>query len=354
MSDHNKEVNIHISFRSLVNAALIVLFILFIFAIKNIVLVLLASIVVASFVESGVKKMRRAIGMNRTLSVLGIYFLGLALLVAIFYAFLPVFTSEVSNLVRFMADYLPPSSFLSDFQDESTVDGAKAIVSGISHNISLTSLISKIQVFVAGISGGFLTAASVLFGGIFNLVLLIVLSFYLSMQERGIESFLRIVTPKNKEAYVISLWQRTEHKIGLWVQGQLLLGLIVGLVTYIGLSLMGVEYAFLLALAAAICELIPFGIILAAIPGIIFGYVSGGVSLAVIVILFYTIVQQIEGYILAPLIVKKVVGVSPLIVILSLLIGATLAGFWGILLAVPVAVCLLQFFDDLEKKKLEA
>ncbi len=354
MSEHHKEMNVNISFRTLVNAALVVLFILFIFAIKDIVLVLLASIVVASFVESGVKKLRRLIGLNRTLSVLGIYFLGLTAVVGIFYAFLPVFTDEVSNLVRLLADYLPPSSFLSDFQNESTVDGAKAIVSGISHNISLSSLISKVQVFVAGISGGFINAVSVLFGGIFNLVLLVVISFYLSMQEKGIESFLKIITPKHKEAYIISLWQRTEHKIGLWVQGQLLLGLIIGVITYAGLALMGVEYAFLLALAAALCELIPFGIILAAVPGIIFGYISGGVSLGVIVMLFYIIVQQIEGYILAPLIVKKVVGVSPLIVILSLLIGATLAGFWGLILAVPVAVCLLQFFDDLEKKKLEA
>ena len=337
MSEHQKEMTIHISIKSFINAALIILFILFLFAIKEIVLVLLASIVVASFVESAVKKLKRR-GINRTLSVLGIYFIGLALCVGIFYAFLPVFTTEVSNFARFMAEYLPPSSFLSNFQDESTVSGAKDIVSGISNNISLTALFAKVQIFVAGISGGFIAAASVLFGGLFNLILLVVISFYLSMQEKGIENFLRIITPQKKEAYVISLWQRTEHKIGLWVQGQLLLGLIVGIITYTGLMLMGVEYALLLALAAALCELIPFGIILAAIPGIIFSYMSGGVSLALIVMLFYIIVQQIEGYILAPLIIKKVVGVSPLIVILSLLIGATLGGFWGIVLAVP---CLL-------------
>lgn len=347
-----KEVYLRLSTATIVNAILLILLVVFLFSIKAVILVLLTSIVIASFVESGVIRLAR-IGIKRTMAVLIIYFSGLLLFAALFYAFLPIFTNEISDLIQLLANELPATSFLTPIQDGS-VGEAQNLISNISSDITLDDLVTRVQFFVAGVSGGFINAVSVLFGGIFNLILLIILSFYLSMQEKGVENFLRIITPKAKEPQVISLWQRTERKIALWVQGQLLLGFIIGMITYIGLLLMGVQYALLLAIVVAICELIPFGIILGAIPAIIFGYIDGGISLAFMVTIFYVIVQQVEGYVLQPLVVKKIVGVSPLVVILALLIGAKLAGFWGILLAVPVAVCFLELMSDLEKKKQEA
>jgi predicted PurR-regulated permease PerM len=88
------------------------------------------------------------------------------------------------------------------------------------------------------------------------------------------EKFLRIVTPDKSEAYVINLWQRTQRKIALWVKGQLILGLIVGVLIYLGLAILGVQYALVLAIAAAILELIPFGILLATVPAVSFAYIK--------------------------------------------------------------------------------
>jgi predicted PurR-regulated permease PerM len=90
---------------------------------------------------------------------------------------------------------------------------------------------------------------------------------------------------------------------------------------------------------------------LAGLVGTVFAYSTGGITLAVKVIFLYTIVQQFENYLIAPLIVNKVIGISPLVVILSLLIGAELAGLWGLLLGIPVAVCLLEYLSDIEKGK---
>lgn len=181
--------------------------------------------------------------------------------------------------------------------------------------------------------------------------MLAVISFYLSINKNGVENFLRIITPDRNEEYVVGLWKRTEHKIGLWFQGQLLLGFLVGVLIYLGLLLFSVQYALLLAVAAAIMELIPFGIILAAIPAIASGYSSGGTTTALEVTGLYVIIQQFESNLIQPLIVKKVVGISSLLVILSLLIGIELAGFWGVILSIPVAVCVMEYFDDLDKKK---
>jgi predicted PurR-regulated permease PerM len=173
----------------------------------------------------------------------------------------------------------------------------------------------------------------------------------LSTQENGIPNFLRIILPPKQEEYAIDLWQRTERKLGHWIQGQLLLSVIIGTLTYIGLLIFGVKYAFVLALITAFFELIPFGLILAIVPAVIIAYVDGGISLGFITLALYLIIQQFETYLIQPFVVKKIVGISPLMVIISIVIGSQLAGFWGVILAVPVAVCVLEFMDDVEKRK---
>ncbi|KKP66363.1 MAG: hypothetical protein UR64_C0008G0001, partial [Candidatus Nomurabacteria bacterium GW2011_GWE1_35_16] len=134
---------------------------------------------------------------------------------------------------------------------------------------------------------------------------------------------------------------RTERKIGLWMLGQLLMGMIVGVLAYLGLTIIGVKYSLILALMVVIAELVPFGLVIATIPAILFAYLDGGVAIAAVVLGFYFILGQFETYLIYPLIVKKATGISPLVVILSVLIGAELAGIWGVFLAVPTAVCLI-------------
>jgi predicted PurR-regulated permease PerM len=160
--------------------------------------------------------------------------------------------------------------------------------------------------------------------------------------------------PAAHEEYAIDLWQRTERKIGLSMQGQLLMGVMMGMLTYLGLTIIGVKYSLVLGLLVVVAELIPFGLILATIPGVLFAYIDGGITIAAITGLMYLVLGQFETYLIYPLVVKKATGISPLVVIISLLVGAQLAGFWGVILAVPCAVCLLEFLDDLEKKKVLA
>jgi len=186
-------------------------------------------------------------------------------------------------------------------------------------------------------------------------MLIVVLSFYLSALENGVATFLRIVTPIKSERYVLNLWERSQTKIGQWMQGQLLLGVIIGVLTYLGLVILGVPYAFLLAIIAGLLELIPiFGPIIAMIPAIAIAFTDGGLTSAVIILGFYLIIQQFENNLIYPLVVRKVVGVPPLLVILALLIGAKLAGFLGILLSVPIAAAFREYINDIEFDKQRA
>jgi len=352
MSDLPKNVNVTISTNTLIRVLLVGVLVIAIIKLINIVLIILTAIVVASFVESAVKKLKPIIK-NRTLSVFTIYIFTVAAVVGLFAVFVPVFISEMSTLVATLGNYIPNSSVLNSFQPE-TITGAKDVASNISHNASLSEVISSTQKLVASLSGGFFDIAGAAFGGAFNLAMIVVISFYLSIRERGIENFLRIILPADSEEYIISLWQRTERKIGLWVQGQMLLGLIIGVLAYLGLTIMGVKYSLVLALITAFSELIPFGLFLAMIPAMLFGFLDGGVMLAFLVFLLYFILHQFENYLIYPLIIKKTIGISPLVVILAILIGGQLAGFWGVVLAVPVAVCLLELLNDIEEKKILA
>ena len=352
MQENNKKIQISISNDSIIRVILFGLVVYAAFKLTNLVLIVLTSIVVASFVVYAVSKMNKYIK-NRLVSVILIYIVSIAMIIGLLSVFIPTFISEMSDLVSQLGKYIPDTSILNTFQTD-TITGAKTVVSTITHNASIGDVIKSTQNLVESLSGGFFNIFGTAFGGLLNLLLIFIISFYLSITDKGIENFLRIVSPDKHEEYLINLWQRTERKIGLWMQGQMLMGVIVGVLAYLGLTIIGVKYSLVLALVVVIAELVPFGLVIATIPAILFAYLDGGVALAAITLGFYLILGQFETYLIYPLIVKRATGISPLVVILSVLIGAELAGIWGVFLAVPVAVSLLEFFDDFEKKKILA
>jgi len=349
MDNGTQKMNMNISDQTIIRIILWGFLIFAIIKLHSILLVILTAIVIASFVESVVTKLKPKIK-NRAVIVFGVYTITVGILIALSYVFIPVFIDEMSSLVNSLDKYIPSTSVLSTFQSD-TISEAKDVVNTISSNSSISDVIQSGQNLIDSMSGGFFDIFSQAFGGIFNLILIFILSLFFSLTDRGVENFLRILTPAKQEEYVIGLWRRTEKKIGLWFQGQLLLGLIMGVLAYLGLTIMGVQYSLVLAVFTAVCELVPYGIFVAIIPATVFAYLGGGVTMALLAIAIFFILHQFENYLIYPLIVKNVIGISPLVVVLSIIIGGGLAGFWGIILAIPCAVFILEFFDDLEKKK---
>ena len=325
--------HVELSVRSLIYGILFIVLLGLLYYTRELVYIFLTSIVIASFVESAVRRFHKH-GVGRTFAVIIIYFLVFLICGALLYLFVPVFLSQIGQFSGFITKYLPASASI-----------------GSADGISFTGLFSNLQNLASGVSGGALQTAIALVGGVFNLIVLVVLSFYLSINEKSIETFLRIVSPAREVEYIVDLWNRTERKIGLWFQGQLLLALLVGILIYLGLLVFNVPYSLLLALFAAVMELIPFGIILAAIPAIAAGFSGHGATGAFEVGGLYLIVHQFELNLISPLIVQKVVGISSLMVILSLLVGLKLAGFWGLILAIPATVLLMEFLADVKRKK---
>ncbi len=339
-----RNFNITINSSTVVKIALIILLIWGLFYIRDIVLVILAAVVIASSIEPLVlwaEKKR----IKRLLAVIFIYLLITLILILFFVFFLP---SLLEEAVVYLNN-IPENISLSDIGFSST----NQLVETISDkSFSIKQFIESLKTFVPGTSESAFKTASIIFGGALSFVLMIVLSFYLAVQQDGVGNFLRIVSPPKHHDYIINLWKRSQRKIGYWMQGQLLLGFIIGILVYLGLMILGIKHALLLASIAAVFELIPiFGPILSAVPAVLIAVVNGAITSGLLVIGLYIIIHQFENHLLYPLVVRKIIGISPIIVIIALVIGAKLAGFIGVLLAVPIASALMEYVNDLEEDK---
>jgi len=348
MSERN--LTIHISTASVFKVVLVLLLFVVIYLLRDLALVILTSVVLASAVEPATKWFSKY-KVPRVAAVLFVYVAIIIGFAGIFYVFIPPLFNEVSSLTSNLPEYVQSLSPIDGAVVEPSAQGAQGLVGGLADTFSLEGAIKNIENTIAGLSSGVFQTVSTIFGGVFSFVLIIIISFYLAVQEKGIENFLRIITPIRHEDYIVDLWKRSQAKIGKWMQGQLLLGLLIGVLVYLGLTVLGIKYALTLALLAAIMELIPlFGPIIAAVPAVLLGFVSGP-STGLLVLGLYVIIQQFENHLIYPLVVRKVVGVPPLLVIIALIIGGKLVGFLGVLLSVPIAAAIIEFTDDIQKEK---
>lgn len=307
---------------------------------RDLALLILTAVVIASAIEPGVGAIARR-GVPRVLATLLMYLVVFGASFGIMYFFFPPIIADTGLFLSSVPQYLDTLNL------PQTISGASASpAQGI-----LDTLYTFRDAFT-NTSQGVVRLVATFFGGIFSLFLVIVLSFYFAIQETGVEDFLRLIVPAKHEEYVAGLWKRAQKKIGLWMQGQILLSVIVGVLVYLGLLVMGVPYALLLAVFTAVAEIIPiFGSLAAGGIAAAVGFVQGGWELAFVVAGLFIVVNQFETNLIYPLVVKKVVGIPPLLVIVALIAGWTLAGFLGALLSVPVAAAAQEFLSDFERSK---
>ena len=341
----DRSVSISITTGTVLKTALIIVGAWLLFTLRDLVLDVLTAVVIASAIEPGVARLRRN-KIPRIAAVVIIYLVVFLVLFGLFYFFLPSVFEDLATFVSALPNYLNAFSSFGAFDQYAQILGINQ-PSSISINDIMTSIRQTLD--VGGVFDNAFTAVSAIFGGFFSFVLIVVFSFYFAVIETGVEGFLRVVVPGEYEAYVVGLWKRSRQKIGLWMQGQLLLGFIMGILVYLGLTILGVQHALVLAVIAAIFEIIPvFGPTLSAVPAVLVAFVDGGAALGVLTIALYVIAQQFENHLIYPLVVTRVVGVPPLLVILALLVGFQLAGFLGVLLSVPAAATIQELVNDIE------
>lgn len=348
----SREQVLSISAGSVVKVIVIGLLFALLFVLRDLVLVLLMSIVLASAIEPAAQWLQRR-GLARLFSVIIIYLLIAICLVGIVYFLIIPLLTESSDFIRNFPKYFNSNDIFNSL-NKSNFFTDSSFVSGLKNSFNIEDYINQINTIVSSISSNAFGTVATFFGGVLSFFLITILSFYLSVEENGVEKFLKAITTIKHEKYIVALWNRSQKKIALWMQGQLVLAIIIGMLVYLGLLLMKVPNALLLATFAAAFEIIPlFGPILASIPAIAISFVAGGFPMALMVVGLYLIVHQFENQLIYPLVVKKVVGVSPVVSIVALAAGWQLAGLIGVILAVPIASIVIEFLNDLEKDKIE-
>ena len=383
MNKEGKNLNVNINSGTIIKTIVIFAIVGFLYLMSDLVLVVLASVVIASAIEPLVKWFAK-IRVGRLPAVIITYAGLFSALIGFFYFFLPTLLNETLNFTNAFPRYFESTAVWNPLSKEKA-DQSRDIAQNVSQGLAeskeiaekisasleaaspennvagnkinkkagLSDLITGLQNVLSHFSSGFVNTVSAIFGGVLSFVLIVVLSFYLAVQEDGVVNFLKVITPLKSEKYVISLWKRSQQKIGYWMQGQILLGVIVGVLIYLGLTILGVKNAILLSVFAAFFEIIPlFGPVIAAIPAVLLSFADGGLTAGLLVVGLYLIIQQFENHLIYPLVVKKVVGVSPILVILALVIGYKLAGFLGVLLSVPIAAAITEYFRDVVEGKM--
>jgi len=309
-----------------------------VYMVGDIIAVLIFAIIIASALEP-ILRYAQSKKIPRLLSLIVIYLLFFIFFAALIYIFLPLVLDQLRDFSQNYPTY---------FGRIEEAAGVITFLPGLSGNIHelLSQLTEQIPSFTSLIS-----YASSIFGGVLSFVVVLVVSFYLSISRNALDNFLRAILPPQFEVYAHSLWVRAQYKMGRWLQAQILLSFIMALITGLGLWILGVKYAFLVAVIAGALEIVPYvGPIVAGGLATLLA-LSQSATLGLCTLVFFVAAQQLEGHILVPLLIKKLVGLNPVAVILAMLIGAKLGGILGILLAVPIAAVIDEFFDDLAKHK---
>jgi predicted PurR-regulated permease PerM len=365
----NRALNISFNFTTgqIIRLTLIVVAVLlgiyFLQQLLPVAFLLLISIMLATAIDPLVNYLRRGI-FNRAAGILVVYTGLFLILIALAWLTIPVIIAQVSEVARQMPQISRDVHTMAQQSDNSFI---KSQLNLIGTAID--------QVFVAPpppstnpdetaqqVQQTTTTVLSVA-EGVFSVLAMFVIAFYWLTERTLIKRWVIALLPADRGNRVRRVWDDIEVKVGGWVRGQLTLMLIVGLVSAIGYFTIGLKYWPVLAVIIFICEAIPLvGPYIGTAPAVLVAFTQtgndglpallgmediGSVPRALMVVAFAILLQAVEGNVLVPRVMRNSVGISPLTVMVSLLVGATLGGLAGALLAVPFAGALQVIVADL-------
>ena len=178
------------------------------------------------------------------------------------------------------------------------------------------------------------------FSNLVGVFAIFVIAFYLLLERKNLDKYLVMLFGEDEKVKAKTVIDKIEDKLGGWVRGQIVLMLIVGILDFIGLKFLGVEFALPIAILGGLLEIIPnIGPTVATVPAILAG-LTVSLPHAAATAAWYFLVQQAENTIIVPKVMQKTTGVYPLVTILSLAAGFKLGGIIGAILAVPLVLAL--------------
>lgn len=312
---------IEISHKTIFFTVFLLVFLWLLLQIKDIIILVFIAFIFMSALKPLVEKIEK-FRVPRFLAILIVYFLLFFVLAASLIFIFPPLIAQTSNLGKYLPRYLEAAlPFL---------------------NLHLQTIIDQL----APLGENILKITISFFSNILALATIFVFTFYLLLGRSHLRKFLMDFVGTEGGKKMVEIIKKIESQLGSWVRAQVALCLIVGLASFLGLTLLGVNFALPLAILAGILEIVPsLGPIISAVPAILIaGLTSPVLGLAVAAL--YFIIQQLENTLIVPQVMKKTIGLPPLVTFLSLLVGGRMAGLAGAVLSIPIVLTLQSLISE--------
>ncbi len=310
---------IEISHRTIIFVVIFLLALWLLFTIRDILYLLFIAFILMSALRPLVDGLER-LKIPRVLSILLIYALVFGFFGMSFAGVIPSLVIQTARLIQ----ELP------------------VFVNRVAPNLGLD--VRALTQQIAPISENIVNVTLGIFSNILSTLTILIFTFYFLLERKHTETYLADFMGEDAAKKVVSLVADIEHRLGAWVAGEVLLMTIIGVLSYIGLTILRVDFALPLAIMAGILEAVPMiGPIVSAIPAILVA-LSTSPILAASVLALYIIIQQIENNLVVPIVMKKSVGISPILTIFALLVGGRLGGIVGAILAIPGVLVIQTIF----------
>lgn len=328
-----------VSWETIFKSSIAIILLYIIFLIKNVLVWFLFALIISVMLGPLFDFFQKR-KIPRVISVVIVYLLIFGLISFLIYLSVPLFVSEINQFSQIFPQYFekiaPPLRSL-----------------GVQAFQNIENFIDFLSKNLTSIATNVFKAASAIFGGILSTLFVFTLAIFLSLEEKPIEKSLILLFPKRYEAYVLDLWQRCRNRVSGWFLARVVGSVFVGVFVYISLFIFKTKYPLTLSLLAGVLDFIPvIGPVFVGF--LIFLVVSlENIVRAIFVLIVFILIQQIESNIVLPLLMKRFIDLSPVLVILALTIGGILWGVWGGILAIPFFGILSEFIGDLLKKRRE-
>lgn len=329
---------INISFLTIIKFFAVAVGIIFLYLIRDILVMLFVVVILvvalAPFVNYAEKHK-----IPRSLATILLYlFIGSAIGLIV-YIIIPSFVEQTKHLAlnlpiysnKFYPYYYQFTSYVTDWQQ----------------------FLNTISQSLGKLTGSIFSVGLAIFGGIASLVTMLVITFYLLVERDSISKFALKAFALAKREHVLNLVEKISFKLGSWLRGQVVVSLTMGIVTTIGMYVIGLPYALTLGVIAALLEIVPIvGPLITGILAVLIALFYGSWIKALLIVGFYILAQLLENHFLVPKVMGKAVGVSPAVILIALLIGAKLGGVLGAIIAIPMAAAIFVVFEIYIQSKL--
>jgi predicted PurR-regulated permease PerM len=287
-------------------------------------------------------------------SVILTYLVVILVFVLLIYSIYAMIGGQISDNKTLSAMFTTISSYVKRYTELFDYIDIKITESGLSGDVKgyLTKAITQISPYLSVSINSIIKISTGLGSSILNSFIGIFISFYLLKDHEYFKklyiSSMRVVMKEDRLKKFNKTVFEINDIVSNFIRGQLLVGLIVGLISSIGLSIMGLDFAFVIGFTAGIANVIPYvGPLIGCIPAVIIGLLSPNPIMALWAVLLLLAVQQLDGAVISPKIVGDSMGLNPIFVIMAITIGGTMAGILGMLLSVPIAGIIKLFLTKI-------